>query len=343
MPCEARSTLCLVPKMSRDFSDADEDWLDDKEGLPRPKSGAKKPLEGRAKELSAEEGNGTVAEIFPNQSAVRLDGGKGTALCGYRMATLASRGAGRERSPVCVGDRVLVTAGVIIGRCERRNRLIRPAPNARNPLLHAVVANIDFLVIVAAVREPEFSSGIIDRFLVAASAQKIPSILCVNKTDLLEPGSEKPWFHYAAAGVVLVEASARSGKGTSDLALLLRGKAAAFCGHSGVGKTSLLRRMLGDDGFGRVAEVSEASGKGRHTTTGAVLLSGPNGSTWIDTPGIMNFGLIDVSRSDLLSHFSELSEAAARCGAGCCHDAEKDCALRRLPRHASYRQILSSL
>ena len=188
-----------------------------------------------------------------------------------------------------------------------------------------------------------FSAGIVDRFLVATSAQNIPSILCVNKTDLLEPGSEKPWFHYAAAGVVLLEASARSGDGASELAEHLRGKTAAFCGHSGVGKTSLLRLLLKDNGFGRVGEVNAASGKGRHTTTGAVLLSGTDGSTWIDTPGIMNFDLIDVSRSDLLSHFPELSKAAALCWAGCCHDAEKDCALRPLARFASYRQILSSL
>lgn len=317
-----------------------QEWLDEGELPPRRKR--KQPVAGRGRELRAEEGNGTVAEIFPNRSAVRLDGREGRTLCGYRMATLAFDAAERERSPVCVGDRVRVEAGVIVGRCERRNKLVRPAPNSRDPLLHAVVANIDILVVVAAAREPEFSAGIIDRLLVAASAQKIRTVLCVNKTDLIEPGMERPWSQYTAAGVTLVEASASSGKGTEELAELLRGRTAAFCGHSGVGKTSLLRRLLKDQRYGSVGPVNAASGKGRHTTTGAVLLSAADGSAWIDTPGIMNFALLNVSPSELLSHFPELFRAAV-CGAGCGHDAEEGCALRFLPRHGSYRRLLRSL
>ncbi len=283
--------------MVRDFSGADDDWLDDVENKPRPKAAEKKPREGKAKILAPEEGNGVVCELFPNQSAVRLDGGPTTVLCGYRMATLAFRGATRERSPVAVGDRVRVEAGVIVGRCERRNSLTRSAPNARNPLRHVIVANIDLLVVVSAAREPDFSEGIIDRFLAAASAQKIPSLLCVNKTDLLEDGAARPWTARARPGVTILETSAKAGRGVDELLSLLRGKTAAFCGHSGVGKTSLLRRLLGDDSFGRVGSVSALTDKGRHTTTGAVLLPGPEGSTWIDTPGIMNFSA-DLGESE---------------------------------------------
>lgn len=328
--------------MSPKFLGEEDDWLDDVEVQARPRS-PDKPLQGRALTLRPDQANATVAELFPNQSAVRLDGSPKRVLCGYRMATLAGEGADRERSPVCVGDRVRVELGVIVGRCERLNRLIRPAPNSRDPLLHALAANLDCLVVVAAALEPDFSAGIVDRFLVAASAQKIETVLCVNKVDLLVAGASRPWSHYPASGVALVEASAKRQEGVDRLAALLRGKAAAFCGHSGVGKTSLLRRLLGDDTFGRVGAISEASGKGRHTTTGAILLPGEDGSTWIDTPGIMNFGLIDVTRQDLLSHFPELARAAAGCGAGCLHDAEPSCALRGLPRHESYRQILGSL
>ncbi len=268
---------------------SDDDWLDDIEGQPRPKSSAKKPLEGRAKIIGQDEGNGTVVELFPNQSAVRLDGGPKALLCGYRMATLASRGAGRERSPVCVGDRVRVESGVIVSRCQRRNSLVRSAPNARNPLLHAIVANIDLLVIVAAAREPEFSAGIVERFAAAALAQNIPVVLCVNKTDLLASGAPRPWRDMASGSLAVLECSARTREGARALEALVRGKTAAFCGNSGVGKTSLLRVLLGDQTSGRVDSVSALSGKGRHTTTGAVLLPGPAGSTWIDTPGIMIF------------------------------------------------------
>lgn len=309
----------------------------------RPARPARKKIPRRAKILTPAEGNGTVAEIFPNQSSVQLDGMPQRTLCLYRMSTLAFGGAQRERSPVCVGDRVLVEAGVIVGRCERRNRLIRPAPNARDPLLHVLAANLDVLVIVAAAREPEFTPGIIDRFLVAASAQKIETVLCVNKTDLWGADQDKPWSHYPAAGVRVLEASAQAGDGTEELSALLRGKAAVFCGHSGVGKTTLLRRLLNDETYGRVGELSAASGKGRHTTTGAVLLNGPDGSSWIDTPGIMNFGLIDVKAEELLIHFPELYKAAESCAEGCSHDAEPECALLKSPRHQSYRQIHAAL
>ena len=329
--------------MPQIFSNADDDWLDDVQGQPRPASSTRKPLAGRARVLDPAEGNATVAELFPNQSAVRFDGAQAPVLCGYKMSTLAFRGPTRERSPVCVGDRVRVELGVIIGRCERKNRLIRPAPNARDPLLHVIAANIDFLVIVASAREPEFSPGIVDRFLVAASAQKISPLLCVNKIDLLEAGAARPWSIYPAAGVKVVEASARRGEGAAEVSALLRGKAAAFCGHSGVGKTSLLRKMLGDESFGRVGGVSLAGGKGRHTTTGAVLLPAAGGSTWIDTPGIMNFGLVDVKREDLLSHFPELAAAAAGCAAECLHDERPGCALSLLPRFASFRRMLASI
>ncbi|MBI3549677.1 MAG: ribosome small subunit-dependent GTPase A [Elusimicrobia bacterium] len=277
----------MRPQDRFDSGSADDD--DDVQRAPRPKREAKKPLEGRAIVLGPDEGNATVVELFPNQSAVRLDGQADAVLCGYRMATLASRGPGRERSPVCVGDRVKVEAGVVVHRCERRNSLVRTAPNARNPILHVIVANIELLVVVAAARDPEFSPGIVDRFMGAARAQSIPVALCVNKADLLAPGAARPWNSYASTGVTVLECSARIGDGVQALEALVRGKTVAFCGNSGVGKTSLLRRLLRDDTAGRVGAVNARSGMGRHTTTGAVLIPGPAGSTWIDTPGIMNF------------------------------------------------------
>ncbi len=303
----------------------------------------KKPAAKIARELGSQEGNATVTAIFPNQASARLDADARIVLCNYRMSTLVVDTLKRERSPVCVGDRVRVEAGVIVGRCARRNRLVRSTPNPRDPLLHVLAANLDFLVIVAAAREPEFSCGIIDRFLVAASAQRIEQVLVINKTDLRQPDESRPWSHYPDAGVTVIETSAHDGSGVDRLLTLLSGKTAAFCGHSWVGKTSLLRQLLADNDYGRVAAISAMSGKGRHTTSGAVLLAGPGASSLIDTPGVMNFGLIDIAADGLLVHFPELHKAAAGCAADCLHDAEPDCALRALPRYGSYRAILSSL
>ena len=324
------------------LDDPDEDWVDSFKAPVRRKY-AKRPRKSRACELPAAEGNATVAEIFPNQASVLPDGGKTRSLCGYRMRTLAFDGTSRERSPVCVGDRVRVEAGVIVGRCTRRNRLIRSAPNPKDPLLHVIAANVDCLVVVAGAREPDFTAGIVDRFLVAAHSQGIRPILCVNKIDLLEPGEARPWSHYPSAGVAVVETSARRGRGMDGFSALLRGKTVVFCGHSGVGKTSLLRRLLADEDYGRVAAISHKSGKGRHTTSGAVLMPGPDGASLIDTPGVTSFGLIDIAPGGLLAHFPELHAAAAKCGVDCAHDEEPACGLRSLPRYASYRAILNSL
>lgn len=324
------------------LDDADEDWVDGLKASTRRKY-AKRPMKGPARELSAAEGNATVAEIFPNQAAVLPDGGRSPSLCSYQMRTLAFGGASRERSPVCVGDRVRVVAGVIVGRCARRNRLMRSAPNSRDPLLHAVAANLDRLVVVAAALEPEFTPGIVDRFLVAASSQEIPPILAVNKSDLRAPGAAKAWARYARAGVMTIETSARTGSGIGALKELIRGKTAAFCGHSGVGKTSLLRRLLGDSNLGRIGNLSAATGMGRHTTTGAVLLPGPEDSAWIDTPGIMNFTLVGIDPPDLIRHFPELQAASLGCPPDCRHALEPGCALRGMARHGSYRAILGSL
>ena len=142
---------------------------------------------------------------------------------------------------------------------------------------------------VAAAREPDFAGDLIDRFLEACASERIEPILCITKLDLLEDGDERPWARYSDAGVRVVETCARSGSGVDGLVELLGGKVSIFCGHSGVGKTSLLRRLLNDETYGRVEAVSEGTGKGRHTTSGTLLRPGPKGSQLIDTPGVMNF------------------------------------------------------
>lgn len=321
---------------------SDEDWLDSVEPADRRKS-AKKKILSRAKTLASELGNATVTEIFPNQCAARLDGAASAELCGYRMSTLAFGTVNRERSPVCVGDRVRLESGTVVGRCERRNRIIRPAPNARDPLLHVLAANLDLLAVVAASRQPNFSGGMIDRFLVAASTQGIRPILIVNKMDLAEPKDFDDWAPYSAAGILVIETSAREGLGIENLTAHLRGATTVFCGPSGVGKTSLLRRLLSDENYGRVGKVGRSGGLGRHTTSGAVLLQGPEGSSLIDTPGVMNFELMEVSPGDLVKHFPEMNAASAACPADCAHETEPSCSLRALPRYASFKAIRRSL
>lgn len=345
--------------MTPKFRGDSDDWLDDEDSST---SGARGTAPGRARKgdakiIPASQANAVVAEVYPNQCRVRLypearpDESTDEITCSYRRAGVISNtgGAGKagtkERSPVAVGDRVKVAinadgSGVVKGVCERRNYLARPAPGRDVKNVHVIASNLDVLVIVASVSKPEFSPGLIDRYLVAAGAAGIEPLLCVSKIDLFEQ-AERPWDIYRKIGIRTMETCAKSGIGVPELSRALAGKAVAFCGHSGVGKTSLLRALLGT-AVGKVGELSESTGKGRHTTTGAVLLHGPEKSEWIDTPGVREFGLSSVKAEELARYFPEfLQLECAR--SGCLHADEEGCQATELPRYTSYRRIFDSL
>jgi ribosome biogenesis GTPase len=299
--------------------------------------------------LADEEANATVAEVFPKLCRVRLDDGT-SRLCSYRRATVMAPRAGgaaagwKERAPVAVGDRVRVHStdpgsGVVEGVCARRNFLARPAPDRDEGMVHVLASNLDVLLVVASASHPEFSPGLVDRFLVAASRAGIQSALCITKRDL--PSEAALWEPYLALGFPVFEVSSRERSGLDTLHRFLRGKRAVFCGHSGVGKTSLLNELLGRP-VGRVGAMSEATGKGRHTTTSAVLIDAPGDSLWIDTPGVREFGLWAIEPEGLASHFPEFESLPWAREARLPSDDELS-AIETAPRGTSYRRILASL
>ncbi len=343
--------------MSPKFRGNGNDYLDDEDaGMGRsPARRKKKVPEARSLGLSSQEANAIVAEVFPNQCRVILDSNQSSLLCSYRRAGVVSKvkaeGEIRERSPVAVGDRVLVkstgsSTGVIEGVCVRRNCLSRPAPGRDGVKIHHVIAaNVDFVLVVASVQEPEFSSGVVDRFLIAAEAEGIAPLLCITKLDLLgqgdSPAKGTPWSVYPQLGYGLFEVSPKEAVGLESLLKVIQDKTVVFCGHSGVGKTSLLRRLLGSD-IGRVGQVNEQTGKGRHTTTGAVLLGGPGISKWIDTPGIRAFGLAKIAPHELSQNFPEFRNLACP-QVGCLHVEELGCLAQSFTRYSAYRRILESI
>lgn len=314
-----------------------DEWLDE-EARPRERKGRKQrsvPEKEKNREIPPDRTNATVTEVFPNCCRVRMDDSVATPLCQYKRNAVFGRTVHglRQRSPVAVGDRVKTTVygssdGVVEGVAARRNHLARPAPGREDAVVHVLAANVDLLVIVASVHEPDFSPGLVDRFLVAAQAASIPALLCVNKVDLAGSG-HRPWALYEEIGIETVSVSASTGEGIEPLRRRLTGVSAVFCGHSGVGKTSTLSALLGHE-VGRVGEVSESTGKGRHTTTGAVMLEGPEGSRWIDTPGVRSFGLTGVAPDELIDFFPEL-KGLGETEAG------------NQPRYESYLRIRESL
>lgn len=221
---------------------------------------------------------------------------------------------------VAPGDRVAIRHEKVAAIAERRTTLSRTDP--ANPHRERVIAaNIDVLVIVAAIADPPFRPGLVDRYLVAAARGGIQPILCITKIDLEEPGNTAEL--YRRAGVPVVCCSIADGRGVDELNGLLAGNLAVFAGHSGVGKSSLLN-ALGSGEYARTGGVSEGSGKGRHTTTSSRLYELKNGARIIDTPGIREFGLGAVTAAEVSAAFPEFAECGCRFR-DCRHREEPGC------------------
>ncbi len=280
---------------------------------------------------------GVISEVFPKMANVILDEDPSKKiLCSYRRGQIVDRDAEwRERSPVAPGDKVSVHLygskdGVIEEVAPRRNFISRKAPGREGKIMHTIAANVDFVVITSSLHQPDFSPGLIDRFLIATTASQITPLIVINKMDLGSPG-EHPWKLYEDLGYRCFPVSSSSGEGLDQLTATLRGKTSVFCGHSGVGKTSLLSRLFGDS-VGKTGEVSGATGKGKHTTTVSKLIPAEGDTRFIDTPGIKEFGLLQVSPKDLIQYFPELYELQLR------HEAYE-----HLPRFESYLRIKAAL
>jgi ribosome biogenesis GTPase len=280
---------------------------------------------------------GVVAEVFPKMANVLLDDDESRKLlCSYRRGQIVDRDAEwRERSPVAPGDKVLIHAygtkdGVIEEVFPRRNSIARRSPGREGKLLHTLAANIDFVVVTASLHDPDFSPGLVDRFLIATTTAQIVPIIVINKMDL-QVGDEKPWALYEDLGYRCFPISTKNKTGIEAFHNEIRGKTSVFCGHSGVGKTSLLAELFGE-AVGRIGEISKSTGKGKHTTTVSKLISVGDGTRFIDTPGIKEFGLLNVDPKNLIEHFPELWELQ-----------KKRESYEHLPRYQTYLKIKAAL
>lgn len=250
-------------------------------------------------------------------------------------ATVRGRLMGRRKSlgnAVVVGDRVRVAwegdRAVVEGVEPRRNAFSRRAAGERDEE-QVVAANLDQVVIVAAVRRPDFRHGFVDRVLVQSLVAGLPAVLALNKVDLGdEDEADGLLADYAPAGVRGLALCAKSGRGVESLRDACRGRRSLFVGHSGVGKSTLLDRLAPGHEL-LAAEVNERTGKGRHTTTAALLLSPAPGVELIDTPGVRAFAPWGVDAGTLAEYYPEFRPFHGTCRfADCRHDREPGCAVR---------------
>ncbi len=284
---------------------------------------------------------GVVSEVFPNQCNVIPDHDTSRKiLCTYRRSQFLNKKAEwRERSPVAPGDRVEIHVlgskdGVVENLIPRKNKIQRKAPGREGQVLHTIATNVDQVVIVSAFLNPPFSPGLIDRFLIATQQEEIVPLIVINKMDLANDPSvtdRTPWKLYEDMGYQCLPVSAHDPSSLELLRQKVRGKTSVFCGHSGVGKTSLLQELFGDH-VGKVGSVNKVTGKGKHTTTVSLLLEPEPGTRFIDTPGIKEFGLFGITPNELVQHFPEIYEVQQRRES-----------IEHLPRYQSYLRIKQGL
>lgn len=257
----------------------------------------------------------------------------------YRLrtedGTLATAVRARElgRRAVVVGDRVAVVGDLSGGpdalgrivRIDPRTSLLRRTPDDTDPVERAVVANAEVLVVVTALADPVPRPRLIDRCLVAAYDGGLVPVLCLTKSDLAS--ADELVSLYEPLGVdVVVTGPGEDDPGVDDLRRRIEGRTSVLFGQSGVGKSTLVNRLV-PDAQRAVGDVTGV-GKGRHTSSSAVALSLPGGGTVIDTPGVRSFGLGAVTVERVLAAFPDLAEGAAFCPPGCDHlPATPGCAL----------------
>lgn len=239
---------------------------------------------------------------------------------------------------VTVGDRVTISlnadgTGIIESIAERHSVLSRTRAAAGTRQLasdreQVLVANLDQIIIVTAMANPSPSLRKLDRFLVVAELNDLPAIVCVNKVDLTTLETAQAMFAiYEKIGYTVIYTSTKTGLGLKALHDQLQGKISVLTGSSGVGKSSLLNAV--EMGLGlKVQAVSEATGKGLHTTRYAEMFPLPGGGYVADTPGIRGLALFDVEPSELDGYFREIAPLVAGCSfSNCTHKHEPGCAV----------------
>lgn len=265
----------------------------------------------------------------------------------------------RDTNPISVGDSVTIDTElgdyVIAEIDERKNYVIRQSPKHK-ALRHIIAANIDLAAVVVSIGRPRTSTGFIDRYLATTEAYRIPSLIIINKIDDLnakENNIYQEWLAvYRSIGYDVVGTSTYTGEGIDEVKNIIQNKRTLFSGHSGVGKSSILNALDANLGL-RIGNISKVHEKGMHTTTFSELFWLPQlNAEIIDTPGIKEFGVLQMEDYELKDYFKEFVPYLNRCKYhNCLHINEPECMVieavetgKIAPwRYANYLNILEDI
>ncbi|MEP7107465.1 MAG: ribosome small subunit-dependent GTPase A [Ferruginibacter sp.] len=264
-------------------------------------------------------------------------------------------------NPIAVGDVVLADMEnelentlTITDIAPRKNYITRSSPHNRNQH-HIIASNLDQSLLFATLKDPKTSLGFIDRFLITAEAYHIPAIIVFNKSDLYRQKEQDKFWEvkeiYEAIGYKVQSMSIEKNDGVEEVKSLLRGKTTLLSGHSGVGKSSFINSVFPELRL-KTQDISGWSGKGLHTTTFAEMFNLSFGGRVIDTPGIRELGLVDISKQELSHYYPEMRALINQCQFNnCMHIKEPGCAVKEAvnldtihpERYISYLNILDSI
>ncbi len=276
---------------------------------------------------------GIVTEARGGMYLVEIAGGPACLCTTFR----GTKTENPETGLVAVGDRVeaRVTAGgkdaegAITLVLKRDTALERKRDRRRNrskESVQVIAANIDQLAVIASADEPPLNTRLIDRYLVFAESAELPAIVIVNKMDMTDKTAvDAMMAPYYRLGYSVHCLSSLTGEGLDDVRVSLCGKTTAFSGHSGVGKSTLINLLVGEEKL-KTAAISSWSRRGVHTTTNAVMLPLPGGGYVIDTPGIREFDLSGITKENLRFYFPEFLQEMQQCAySSCSHTVEPSC------------------
>ena len=282
-------------------------------------------------------------------------------LCQARLKGIMRMDEITSTNPIAVGDEVEIEmenegeSTVTISEIKaRRNYITRQSP-AHKMQQHIIAANIDQSLLFATLKDPRTSQGFIDRFLLTCEAYHVPAIVVFNKIDLHRKKEQTKFDDlkemYTEIGYRVVGISVEKNQGLDEIATLLKDRVTLMSGHSGVGKSSFINSIFPELQL-KTRDVSGWSGKGMHTTTFAEMFDLPFGGKIIDTPGMREFGIVNIEKQEISHYFPEMKVLINECQFNnCLHMEEPGCAIKKaldegrihMERYFSYLNIVDSI